>query len=632
MSVEILGLSSGSERNAAEQLAGVLGPELNHHSRLVIIAGAKCFGCEVQDIDLLVLGTFGAGITVKNQAGDEIRLVNLAVVIEVKDHSNERVQIEAQHVKVRYRTGWEDATEQAFKQAKTVPGFLRDHGQQSPWFESLVWLRNYTGVIPPSALNVIGAEASASDFFRTVLQVRPPRASTEGLYVSFSKNAVVQDIQAAAGFFTKTITPTTIDRKRCEEITRKLIDDQKYVERLGSQLLVFRGRAGSGKTVHLLRLSNDLYQSGSRVLFLTYNKALVADIRRLLVLSGITTGMERGVKITTAHKFFIGMLETWGFWRSQDDSLAFDERYIAKKALLLDLLAGQTSSSLSEEKLVLNTPDTFGWDFIVIDEAQDWPEDERDLLFATFGRERLVIADGVDQLVRRDVPCDWLIGSKKRQIVSLKKALRMGSSLCHFIAAFAEEIGEQWTQESNEDFRVGEVTILEGDYTKEFHENIMRRHAEAGNQPVDALFCTTSTHSGVQRPFPESLRAWGCQVWDGTQSEVRDSFPTSVDDYRVVHYRSCRGLEGWTVVCQGFDTYYNECLRLARLTKPTGLISQEEHALRMAASQLLIPLTRSMKHIVLQLDRRGQVYTICKKLQGEYPDVVSWIVTSGSQK
>jgi hypothetical protein len=263
----------------------------------------------------------------------------------------------------------------------------------------------------------------------------------------------------------------------------------------------------------------------------------------------------------------------------------------------------------------------------VIDEAQDWPEDERDLLYATFGRERLVIADGVDQLLRRDVPCDWIGGSKKRQIVPLKKALRMGSSLCHFIAAFAQEIGEQWTQDSNDDFRTGEVTILEGLYTREFHESVMKRHADAGNQPVDALFCTASRGESAAESLAETLRSWDLRVWDGTQSQVRDSFPTASEEFRIVHYRSCRGLEGWTVVCLSFDTYYDECLRIAKLSKPTDLTSPEEHALRLAAAHLLIPLTRSMKHIVLQLDRRGSIYDICKKLQVQFPDVISWVGT-----
>jgi hypothetical protein len=625
MSIAILGLSSGSERQAAEQLAAILAPQLNQQSRLVIIVGAKCFGFEVQDIDLLVLGTFGSGIPITDGNENEIRLVNLALVIEVKDQSHDRVQIEAQHVKVRYRSGWEDATEKAFKQAKTVPSFLREHIQQSPWFESVVWLRNYTGRIPSAAMNVLGADPSAQVFFEAIHRLRPPKESAGSLYISFSKNSVINEIQNATKFFTQTITPTPIDRKRCEEISRKLIDDQKYVERLGSQLLIFRGRAGSGKTVHLLRLCNDLYQSGSRVLFLTYNKALVADIRRLLVLTGITNGMERGVHITTAHKFFIDMLTAWGYWRKHDDTLVFDERYAAEKLLLLDLLSGQDPTSLLQETFVQNTPHVFGWDFVVVDEAQDWPEDERDLLFSTFGRERLVIADGVDQLVRRDVPCDWLVGSKKRQIVSLKKALRMGSSLCRFITAFAREIGEEWTQDSNDDFRVGEVTILEGEYTRRFHESTMKRHSEAGNQPVDALFCTTSKNGGATHDLPELLTGWGFPVWDGTQSETRDTFPTSSDQYRIVHYRSCRGLEGWTVVCLNFDTYYEDCLRLARLTKPTELISPEEHATRMAASQILIPLTRSMKHIVLQIARRGRMYEVCKKLHEEFPDVVSWV-------
>ncbi|HAZ27663.1 TPA: RNA helicase, partial [Candidatus Acetothermia bacterium] len=62
---------------------------------------------------------------------------------------------------------------------------------------------------------------------------------------------------------------------------------------LGSQLLLFRGRGGAGKTVNLLRVAHHLYQEKrARVLILTYNKALVADIARLFAIMGIRDGLE----------------------------------------------------------------------------------------------------------------------------------------------------------------------------------------------------------------------------------------------------------------------------------------------------------------------------------------------------
>ena len=107
--------------------------------------------------------------------------------------------------------------------------------------------------------------------------------------------------------------------------------------------------------------------------------------------------------------------------------------------------------------------------------------------------------------------------------------------------------------------------------------------------------------------------------------EVRDIFPESTAEFRVVHYQSCRGLEGWTVVCAGLDTYYEACYKRGLKETPKTLLSQEEHAKRKAAASCLIPLTRAISHIVIQLDSKGYLYNVCKTLAQRHPDIVNWV-------
>lgn len=78
--------------------------------------------------------------------------------------------------------------------------------------------------------------------------------------------------------FSNVLVPSKIDRKRLEAITRSVLDrtQQQYAEKLGRQLLIFRGRGGTGKTVRLIRMAYQAYDEfGLRVVLLTYNKALV---------------------------------------------------------------------------------------------------------------------------------------------------------------------------------------------------------------------------------------------------------------------------------------------------------------------------------------------------------------------
>ena len=69
----------------------------------------------------------------------------------------------------------------------------------------------------------------------------------------------------------------------------------------------------------------------------------------------------------------------------------------------------------------------FDWDHVLIDEAQDWADAKRDLLVAVYGSRRMVLADGLVQLIRRHTSCDWMRGLAKteRVVWHLGDSLRM---------------------------------------------------------------------------------------------------------------------------------------------------------------------------------------------------------------
>ena len=129
-----------------------------------------------------------------------------------------------------------------------------------------------------------------------------------------------------------------------------------------------------------------------------------------------------------------------------------------------------------------------------------------------------------------------------------------------------------------------------GNYRRNIHDRIFKEHFAAGNLPIDALICAAPSRGGCIEPA-DRLALWEFSVWDGTRSEARDTFPTDNNQFRVVRYESCRGLEGWTVVCHDFDRFYLHRLHYAE-RRPTGqLFSDEEYAKLQASQWLLIPLT-----------------------------------------
>lgn len=203
--------------------------------------------------------------------------------------------------------------------------------------------------------------------------------------------------------------------------------------------------------------------------------------------------------------------------------------------------------------------------------------------------------------------------------------MRMKSNLCRFISAFAEESGGDWDQEINEEILGGSITIIEGQYTLDQHEIIFKQHQDHGNEPIDALFCVPPDSMMESSSVSDRLRTWGYTVWDGTSSDVRDTFPTTPQEHRVVRYESCRGLEGWTVVCVGLDRFYDNYVKYNKFEQLENLFdTPESFARRQASAWALIPLTRAIDHLVIQLDGPGIMTDICSKLFKMYPEFVTW--------
>jgi hypothetical protein len=622
----IVGQTRGRERDAAEQLKKRLEAAFRPEDTVIIVAGAKCYGEPRQDIDLLVFGLAASGFRIKQSllpreiADYPVYLSSFALVVEVKDHSGDSVRFVAgNQVDVRYNGRWSSATHQVHQQVHSVRNFLKRQIGKAPWISQALWLRNVAGDdLRPEMSDILGAACTADDVFRILVQQSAERlarrAATSPPYLSLSacKQQDAPEIRAALDFFRREIEPGNLDRRKLEIVSQRILRSQHYGERLGSQLLLFRGRAGAGKTLRLLQIARTLHEErGARVLFLTYNLALVADVRRLLSELGVRDKVdERTIHIRSSTGYFFDLLKLWGLEPDRQAARGFPhDAYRQRKRELLASLRGMTSAAIAARLVAADSPELFAWDFVLVDEAQDWPEDERDLLFAVFGPDRLIVADGVDQFVRGHKRCDWTsgVGTGKRQIVTLRRSLRLKANLCRLAAAFAADAGLDWDMEPNDEVAGGRVRLVLGRYSRDVHERIMKAHAATGNRPIDALFCLTGAANAPSSDFPGMLRSWGGNVWDGTTTEGRQSYPQDASEHRVVKYESCRGLEGWTVVCLDLDRFFDRQFSEGLKTDRDLLQTPEEVATRFAARWCLIPFTRAIDTLVVQLDPRSRL-------------------------
>ncbi len=656
--IYVLGEAATSEYEAAIELKNLIlktWPAIEQSAQHLvwIIAGAKCHGQPKRDIDVLLLANFSESLTYtpflpfsvygQLESPSEVHIKSFCAAIEVKDHSPEKVRFEGTNVKVYYRDGWKDVTEQNHQQKYSVKNYIEHHGYVSPWVTSFIWLRNVPTVdLPAPPHNILGSNLTWDRFLNVMGQLSPPKKEYgQWILSSASLSSVVT---RAAELFTKPLVPTKLDRRRMELASQRSTDNETLINALGNKMTILRGRGGTGKTMRLLQVAKQLYdEQNARILILTYNRALVADIRRLLTFMGVDNDIvERSIQIQTVHSFFYVILQALGIIQSGE--MSFLDRYDQFKDEALEYFNSGALTPGDIEALLQSSKCDFSWDYIFVDEGQDWPINEQDLLLHLYPYDHFLIADGIDQLTRTLHPANW--GDRSRAVstlyLPLKTCLRMKAGLVRFVSSFAADLGiVQSNWQANTEIPGGRIIIIEGDYfsNRNLHDSLLTYNQSTGNQPVDTLFCLSPhlASLSVDQKIPLSLagqnfKEWGYQIWDGAIADIRESYPTDTEQIRIVQYDSCRGLEGWVVVNLDFDGFYNHKLEKYQSIPMTGkkpLRNNAEEAHLYASRWSLIPLNRAMDTLVIQISKRPTpISRALRKAAETFPDMVEWHIFS----
>lgn len=619
----------GSEYQAAKRLAELAGDSVpriadDHKIHLDIFPNAQCFGQSPQDIDLLV---FFADY----RDSPEV-LQSFCATIEVKEHDADDVRFIGSSCIVSYNGKDHDATKQSEGQKYSVVNYCREGSRgSSPYVTNLIWLRRIPSqIFPKQKNNLVGADLSWPDLLEKV------RLLGSGAPV-FSSKRYYDDTIATFG---REIKPSKIDRARLEAITRASIErsNQQYISKLGKQLLIFRGRGGTGKTVRLLQLAYHAYtEYGSRVILLTYNRALVADLNRLLALLKIKNSIGgKGVAVRTIHGFIYDWLKAFGLLEGNQ---SFIDDYERLKRDLLEFLASGAISSDDVTSAKREQSTELLWDLLLIDESQDWPESERDLIYALYDFRNVVLADGVDQFVRSTEGIDWRqpVDRTQTQVVPLRKSLRLKASLCQTVSNIAERIQYNgWNLHPLPESYGGRVLVVFGGMqSPSFHQDLLDAARSDGNEPIDVLYCVPPSWVDQRADgtrfskIKEWFDGWGYEVWDAVDENSRDKYPTSLEQVRVVQYESCRGLEGWVVVNCGLDEFYDYKKKSFSIAKESAgdlFFDEDEAAEDYARRWLMIPLTRAIDTLVVHLNREdsdlGRAFA---QLADEYPENIDLV-------
>lgn len=689
--IRIKGNNETNEYQDALELKQLLETSLDINStngEILIIANATLFGQETKDVDLIVVGNFEkyscrvktkAISTNKEELEQKERTVfvnSFCFTIETKRHRAEDVRLDGLNLLVKYNNKLSDATTQSENQKYSLKNFFADRLNFSPYICNFIWFKNINWesikeLLSNNELLYTKHNYLPNKFtFPFIMQLaciqQPPynpRDASGNLkgYCSFSslrrnESFDYSQMESVFEIFEKVKVGTgQLTRKKIEHITSKLLDDdKKWVKSVGEKLIIISGRAGTGKTIKLLRIACDLaINNGARSLILTYNHALVSDIKRTLALAEIPDGVDNyTVNITTLHKFIYELIIGFGLvtnLKNPEEDAKYIPEFISKYDEYLKELIDCIENGLIQEKeiqeLMRSKHEKVAWDFILIDESQDWSELEKKIIFTIFGKHKTIIADGVDQLIRSQKKCNWRQGLKPEidfYQKSERKGLRQEVNLIHFVNEYAKQAGVVWEIEPKQELIGGKIIISTKGYTKELHDEQLKHCKDCQNSEYEMMFLVPPnlvSRSQSENEYGKKIEVrkfkltdefanMGISLWDLTNTDLRTQYAVELTQHRLLQYESCRGLEGWTVVCLELDEFIRYKLEtfIEEETNELALESFEEKRRKFVYLWSLIPLTRAIDTLVITIKNKdSDVYKYLRKTYEKYPDFVQWI-------
>ncbi len=638
--------AKGGEQKAIDVLKDYFEKDFEKHPQasgtVYITNSIFAYGEPVQDMDIVIFGRlrdYNVPVTFTNPQYHPVGRHNVSIetfcfVIELKSHDADGVEMEDGVFYVDYKGKPKPVNMQSQDQSFSLAHYIEKNSGYSPFVNNFIWFKglrrteldylcggNRYNAVPSiftfdELIQIIG-DNKCIKFYNNTFHLGD---SSQSKYVDYLKKALLKNSPHAEG----------LTKVKLELLSQMRFDEEKSKYNVGNSLIKFSGLAGTGKTVDLLHLALSISneETGNRCLLLTYNSALVGDIRRLLAFWGVSEKVDSyTVQIQTLHKFFISLMDMMGI--KPPGLIDIDNEYEPYLDQLYDFVV-----RLCDEKdvqfLKNENRSRIDWDYIFIDEAQDWKEREKDILFKIYAPDRIVVADGVNQFLRKGDRLLWEKGLEKSKVVDKKIGLRQKSNLTNFVQAFAEEFGIKYNLKENPESPGGRVYIV-NKYSQGLHQKLLEICKKGGCEPYDLLFFTPPNgvehdENGDYFKYIDPFRENGMYFFDGTNKMNRNNYPTDVSLSRLYQYESCRGLEGWCVVCFRFDDLIASKYETIKVDDCESLAieSNESKIKRKVYEWALMPLTRPIDTLVIMLkDTNSEVGKVLLKLAKKFDAFVT---------
>lgn len=641
--------SLSKEDEAANQLKNNLQEELASYpaakGTIYIMTSIRIFGQKRNDIDMLVMG-FIENLTFKNintknyDVVKELYVKSFICNIELKSHSASSVKHEGTDYIVSYSGIPHNASQQCSEAKFSLFNHLNDQLYIKPFICDVLWLnglsRTDLSYLRGSTIdNALHRGFKFRDLINVILQQANVIKIGTSRFCLDSFTDGEKEYNAIVDLFTAVREPQGLTKQKFELLSQKNTDVEKLLTDTGNKLTIVTGRAGTGKTVQLLQLAfmlaNEDY--ANRCLILTYNNALVSDIKRLIDYTPMPSKVDgRTVSIKTIHSFFLTLMKEVGVDVNHlnPQNRTFDADYTQSLKLLYEFVV-ETCQKEDIDALKDLAESSIDWDYILIDEAQDFSDLEKKILFKIYGARRLVVADGVDQFMRVGNRQIWERGVEKSLVCKPKTMVlerRQKANLVSFVNAFACLANLDWKVKPNDELPGGEIKIYSKFLNKTFKElksNCKQNQCE--NYDILILEPPTQVirdNKGKRFAKAEAYNKAGIPIYDGINDNNRTTYPTK-DQCRVYQYDSCRGLEGWCVVCADFDDLIQYKMDTYKANDEELCFDPEVAKRRSVMLWALMPLTRPIDTLVITLSNvNTEIGKMLKQLADAYPDFIEW--------
>ena len=600
------------ESQAAESLISSLKkttPE-NTKGKITILTGVNIPSGEVSDIDILVIGEFeNCKIDIN---GESVSVKSFCTVIELKEHDINRINVTDVDVMVDYTNSVrpKNASEQNRRQKYSLVKFCKKRLFISNvlWLKSvpkLLWEEKDWSLMSPTIFSEVSFEELVTNIIKSGHRVFNGEIKAF-INDEYKNSPLVQLVSGLAK--PKPIAPPLLRRKIDGLISGYLQNETNtIVDNDGFHCI--DGKAGTGKTFLLLQSALQKTERGYSCVLISYNNALVLDLKRLLSFANFSNEIKSSLRISTINSY-ISYLSKVLEWTKKYD--------LSKIKDYISLLWKQNQRRPLKDK----HPNLE--DFVFIDEAQDCDPQEKEILEYVFGAAGIVVAKSALQKIRRNSMARW--GTPD---IKLKRGLRQKTNITHFLRSLTEEMGisDSCVNYESIDGLEGGTVIIQSAYDTTLHKDLMRRCIESGGSNYDILILVAPQQVADKKFVKANVwRKNKIQFIDGTDTLAQ--FACSTDELirscRIYQYESCRGLEGWATVCYNFDEIIDVKFKSAYCDNNSNII-ENSLTLRMqeAYQWSMMPLTRAMDTLVITIkDTNSEIANHLRNAAKRHPDFV----------